>query len=420
MWFTEVGVGRVGRITVDGKVAEFAAPLQAGTLNQITAAPDGLWMTANVANQIVHLDPSQLVTITGQPISVQNGMAAPQVVATFTSAAVAPVASDFTATINWGDGTPTTTGAIAPAAGGGFQVTASHEYASAGAFNVTVTVADAAGDSTTSRPVVAKVDAPAVALSYRLAATSDSGRWNSDQVTNVSRPVFVGDANPNAIVQVYATRVGSWPTETRYLGQAIANANGDWTLWSSFLPDGAYTVTATQTPSGGAPSAAVPLDLPLVIDTVGPRVAGLAYDAVTNHVTVVIGDGGSGVDTETAIDPNNYTLVSPKTIIGKHPDGGLTQGPIARAGVSGFYTTAGSYTVQLDLGATSARARRGRYMFQVASRGVTDFAGNALDGEFYGSLPSGDGVSGGNFIARLTVSKPRVTRKPARRGPHHV
>ena len=41
------------------------------------------------------------------------------------------------------------------------------------------------------------------------------------------------------------------------------------------------------------------------------------------------------------------------------------------------------------------------YLFRVISGGVSDLAGNALDGEFAGVFPSGNGVAGGDFLARL-------------------
>ena len=194
---------------------------------------------------------------------------------------------------------------------------------------------------TATLPVVT----PVIPLSFRLAASSDSGVSNSDQITNVSRPVFVGRATPYSIVQVYAARNGSQPTETRYLGQAIVNANGDWSLWSTFLPDGWYTVSAVETPTGGSPSAPVALPNPLVIDTVGPRVAGLAVDGPTNHVTVVLSDVGAGLDPASADDPNAYTIVPPSTIIGAHPNPARGQGPIGAPSISGFYSSADSYTV---------------------------------------------------------------------------
>jgi len=41
-----------------------------------------------------------------------------------------------------------------------------------------------------------------------------------------------------------------------------------------------------------------------------------------------------------------------------------------------------------------------------ASAGFCDTSVNALDGEFSGSLPSGNGVAGGNFVASFIVNTP--------------
>jgi len=414
LWFTESAPGRVGRITTDGaRIDAFAAPASAGALGEITASGGELWITAPAANQLVQLDPSQLVTVVAGPIAVVDGAAAPQVVATFTTDAVAPVASDFIATIDWGDGSPPTLGRVDPAPEGGFQVVGSHVYASAGIFTPKVTVVEGAGGvfGSAMTTVTAAPAAPTIPLTFRLDASSDSGVSNSDQITNVSRPVFTGTASAYSIVQVYAARNGSQPTETRHLGQAIAGGDGAWSLWSTFLPDGWYTVTAIETPTGGSPSIPLALPGPLVIDTVGPRVAGLAFDGRTNHVTVVLSDVGAGLDPASADDPNAYTIVPPSTIIGAHPNPARGQGPLRAPSISGFYSSADSYTVGLDFDAPHRiNARRGRYMFQIASGGVKDLAGNGLDGEFGGRLPSGDGQPGGNFIARLTVSRQPIRR----------
>ncbi|MDE2509124.1 MAG: hypothetical protein KGM43_18120, partial [Planctomycetota bacterium] len=45
---------------------------------------------------------------------------------------------------------------------------------------------------------------------------------------------------------------------------------------------------------------------------------------------------------------------------------------------------------------------KGGYFFlTIDSGGIQDMAGNALDGEFYGDFPSGNGIPGGNFNARI-------------------
>ena len=256
-----------------------------------------------------------------------------------------------------------------------------------------------------------------------LAAFSDSG-VPGDGVTNVSRPTFIGTGQAWATVQLFAIQAGSSPTNTRLMGQAIVGGDGAWSINSTSLPDGTYTVTAVQTPARSSPDPPIALADALTIDTVGPRVAGLAFAPQVGSITAVISDEGSGVNTTlegegteasydgSARNPANYTVVPPATIRGANPNqSGLTSSPA----ISGFYSDASAYTVQVDFGAgLGSRWARGRYLFQIRSGGVTDLAGNALDGEFTGSLPSGDGVPGGNFIANLTNNL-HVRRRPPRR-----
>ncbi|WP_337177229.1 Ig-like domain-containing protein [Paludisphaera sp.] len=244
------------------------------------------------------------------------------------------------------------------------------------------------------------VGAAAEALVGGLAPYSDTGASATDGITNVSRPTFLGQAARWANVQLFAVAASSWPTESRVLGQTIAGQDGSWTMQAAYLPDGVYTVTAVETPPSGSPGQPVVLVPSLTIDTIAPRVHGLAFNPRHGTITAVISDVGAGLDESTATDPSNYTVVPPSTIIGRNPGPG--GGPIASPAISGFYSDASAYTVQLDFGGGAGRAwPRGRYRFQVRSGGVADRAGNALDGEFTGSLPSGDGVAGGNYIADL-------------------
>ena len=79
------------------------------------------------------------VTVTGVNLNPRAGAAFTATVATFTDDNPFGVAGDFTATINWGDG-QTSTGSVRDNPLGGFEVTGSHTYASAGVFTTTVTV----------------------------------------------------------------------------------------------------------------------------------------------------------------------------------------------------------------------------------------------------------------------------------------
>ena len=65
--------------------------------------------------------------------------------ATFTDADPGGIASDYTATIAWGDGT-TSAGTIS----GHFTVTGTHTYASTGTRTISVTITDAGGASATA------------------------------------------------------------------------------------------------------------------------------------------------------------------------------------------------------------------------------------------------------------------------------
>jgi len=259
------------------------------------------------------------------------------------------------------------------------------------------------------RPIVERVEGRELlatgmvpSFSVSLAPYSDSGVSNSDGITNVSRPTFIGTGVNFSVVQLEATKVGSWPTEMRYLGSTIVNDSGEWSITSPNLPDGTWTITATVTPPHGSPSMPVQMVKPLVIDTIAPRVTSVAISSTNDAIVAVISDVGSGILASTANDPNNYTIVPPGTIVGAHPANG--NGPLVNPSISGFYSNGGAYTVRIGLGASAVPAGK-TYTFQIQSGGITDVAGNALDGEFTGRLPSGNGAPGGNFIARLTTNR---------------
>ena len=79
------------------------------------------------------------VTVTATNLNPRVGLAFTATVATFVDDNPFGIASDFTATINWGDG-QTSTGLVSDHPLGGFQVTGSHAYASSGTFTTQVTV----------------------------------------------------------------------------------------------------------------------------------------------------------------------------------------------------------------------------------------------------------------------------------------
>jgi uncharacterized protein (TIGR03118 family) len=102
-------------------------------------------VTTAMANSTVLVADAPL---TGTPVTFAPTTGTPFTgsVATFTDADPAGTASDYTATINWGDGSPTSAGVISGT--GPFTVTGTHTYFVAGTKTVTVTINDVGGAST--------------------------------------------------------------------------------------------------------------------------------------------------------------------------------------------------------------------------------------------------------------------------------
>jgi hypothetical protein len=239
-------------------------------------------------------------------------------------------------------------------------------------------------------------------------------------LTDFRLPTFAGTTVQQFdVVQLFAQRFGD--SGPRPLGQTVSDANKAWSLSVGPLPDGVYLVTAsvtgpapagkTATDKGGFPTAPVALTPTgqgpprlLVVDTTGPRVAALGFDPSADQISVVFQDSGAGLSPASLNRASNYTLVRSDDPRGARPIK-LTPSP----GISGFYTGAITEILTVEGGPLPP----GHYTLQVASGGITDLAGNPLDGEFTGIFPSGDGHPGGNFIAMLTVPRIRSLRVPS-------
>jgi hypothetical protein len=83
-------------------------------------------------------------------LSATAGVPVSAVLDGFTDTDPTATAADFTATIDWGDGTRSS-GTIAPGSGGGFVVAGNHTYAEAGSYTAQVTVDDFDGSELTTQ-----------------------------------------------------------------------------------------------------------------------------------------------------------------------------------------------------------------------------------------------------------------------------
>ena len=85
----------------------------------------------------------EAITATGATFGATEGVTFTGTVATFTDPDSASTAGEYSATIDWGDTTPTTPGTISGPTGGPFTVSGTHMYAEQGTYSVTVTITDA-------------------------------------------------------------------------------------------------------------------------------------------------------------------------------------------------------------------------------------------------------------------------------------
>ena len=333
-------------------------------------------------------------------------------VAAFTSANPAAQPGQFTATIDWGDGTPTSAGLITQPDGPGtpFVVVGSHTYADSGVnggvgtFPLTINVIATTGASVNVGNTASVADVP-IDLTGGLNPASDTGVSNSDAITSINQPNFTGKSELNSTIQLFAQpTAGGVP---QLVGQTTADASGSWNITTNLLADGRYNITAAATDAAGHTKATreiEPATHPLVIDTIGPKITGLTFDRVHGRINVTFQDELTGMDRESPLNAANYLLSKQQVRM----PGAFTLTSITTMAPA---SPSAPQTVVLTFNG-DRQIRGGRYTFTILSGsgaiGVRDAAGNALDGEFYGSFPSGNGHPGGNFVVLLDAIHRRI------------
>jgi hypothetical protein len=133
-----------------------------------------------------------------------------------------------------------------------------------GAHNITAKATDLSGNIGAASGVLhVMIDTttPSAPGKPDLAAASDSGRSNTDNITRVTTPVFTGTAEANSTVALFdgVTAVGSGKT----------SAAGVWSITSVVLGAGTHTITAKATDQAGNVGVASSA-LSVTIDTSGP------------------------------------------------------------------------------------------------------------------------------------------------------
>ncbi len=233
-----VTTGAAGAFVVSGSNL-YQAP---GVYSPQVTISDVAGTHATLTGSVVVSDPP--ISSTSTAITAIKGQRFSGQIATFTDQNLNYPATNFQATINWGDGTPSTLGTIT-GSNGSFVVNGVHTFNTVSAATpVTVTIVNLNGFSSTSSVGFAHVVG---ALTGSLRSTSDTGASSHDGITRVTNPVFTGTvSDPGSTPSCFIPRSPSNLSAKAKVGTAIVNPTGQWSVTISPRAAGVYAITASM------------------------------------------------------------------------------------------------------------------------------------------------------------------------------
>ena len=226
------------------------------------AASETIHVTVSDGTNTITLNASAKVndaplSAAGVPVSIQQSLTLANVaVATFTDAGGADAVSDYTATIDWGDGTTADAGTVS-ASSGTFTVSGSHTYATDGHHAIVATIHDEGGATATAttaaqagylqlnlvsdQPGDALILDPQLINPWGISQSATSPFWISDNGADVST-IYGGDVNgsPFSKAGLVVSIPGGAPT-----GQ-VANSTTDFVVGSGSASGPARFIFASE------------------------------------------------------------------------------------------------------------------------------------------------------------------------------
>src|SRR5205823_8080603 len=228
--------------------------------------------------QFAQAGPSeQPIAASGTTFSATEGASFSGPVASFTDPDTAATSTEYSATIDWGDGSPLDTAAVIAGGAGGagsFTVSGTHTYGDEGTYAVTVTVTDVDNTSNTATAnSTANVDDAALAATCSnspVSSTSFSG-----SVANLA------DANSQATTADFTATI-DWGDGSSSAGTVTGPTGGPFMVSGShtYASTGPESISATVTDDGGSTTSVSGCTV-------------LIFAPVSTGGAFVIGDGNS-------------------------------------------------------------------------------------------------------------------------------
>ncbi len=269
-------------------------------------------------------------TITPFPVdfSTAEGTAFNGAVATFEDDNAAATPADFTATIDWGDGTATSPGTIGSSSAA-FVVIGQHTYADEGSFTVTVTISDVSPGTGTATAT----DTASVAESDSLSGTPVS--FAALAGTSFTTPVanFTDTFTGNAVSDFTASI--DWGDATISAG-TVTGGGAAYSVSGTHTYAGSGTFSVTVTLSDDKPGTAT------AMVTSTAHVAGAGVNAFPVTFAATEGTAFNGV-VATFTDSRAGAVVSDFTATINWGDTTTTAGAITSNG-GGVFSVSGTHT----------------------------------------------------------------------------
>jgi hypothetical protein len=242
--FTVPGSGSVSLhfgVTVSGVPGDYFDNA-GGDAGSVAIAPTG--PTAKIT---VTSGADQPITATGSAVTTTEGALFSGTLATFSDPDAASTASEYSATISWGDGS-SSAGTVAGAAGGPYTVTGSHTYADEGTDTTSVVIRDVdnASNSATASGSAAVADAA-------LTAGQPASISGTEGLTFSGTIGAFSDANPGATTADFTATI-NWGDASTSPGAVSGPAGGPFSVSGShtYLEEGNYAIGVTVGDDGGS------------------------------------------------------------------------------------------------------------------------------------------------------------------------
>lgn len=238
----------VDHVVVSGSNPYLMRFADSGGFCERTIIPLGNFSGYNFTVTLTISDPS--ISATAAAIHATEGRLFTGSVATFSDPDTSATATEYAATIEWGDGTSASTGVVSGPTGGPFTVSGSHTYAEDGTFKVTVTITDRDKSSNTATANSMASVADAALTAAPACATTSMLSYHGPTAT------FTDAATPSGTLSDFSATI-DWGDGTTSAGTVSGLNGGPYAVSGShtYAALGGHTITTTINDIGGSTAA---------------------------------------------------------------------------------------------------------------------------------------------------------------------